>query len=292
MFEDTIYNYRKELQALGYCKITVANYPRAAQLFLLHTDKIPQEITQEDIKNYYHYLQQRPNKIRKDDALSLPKGLSKNTVLRELTAVKSYFNYLQRTNQIKSNPFVLQIKSPLCQERTVLTPQEIEELYKQCKTKEEKVVLHLCYGCGLRKSEAQNLNVGDVHFEKKLLYVRKGKGKKRRVIPLTGRIAKDLKLFIEKKSKDQQAKEVAFLTNSKGGRMQGNTIYILFKNLLKRTGNHTDISLHNLRHSIATHLLENNMSIEMVRDFLGHGQLNTTQIYTRVNLFRDERRKT
>jgi integrase/recombinase XerD len=284
MFEDTIYSFRKELQALGYCKNTITNYPRFAQLFLLDSNEIPEKITQLHIKNYHNYLLQKPNQKREG-------GLSQSYILANLAAIKSYFNYLQRTSQIKENPFVLKIKSPLYQERTVLTPQEIEALYKQCKTKDEKVVLHLCYGCGLRKSEVQNLNVRDVHFEKKLLYVRKGKGKKRRVIPLTETIAKDLKRFIDKKSKNQKAKEVAFLTDSKGDRIQGERIYLLFKNLLKRTGKHTDISLHNLRHSIATHLLENDMSIEMVRDFLGHGQLNTTQIYTRVNLFRNEQRK-
>jgi integrase/recombinase XerD len=249
------------------------------------TRQIPQKITQLHIKNYHQHLQLKPG--RKNIGT-----LSDSSVLRHLSAIKAYFNYLQRTNQIKENPFVLKVKSPVHQVRTVLTQEEIGQLYEYCKTKEERAIVHLCYGCGLRRSEAQNLNVRDVHFEKKLLYVRKGKGKKRRVIPLTEMIAKDLKRFIGKKAKNQEAKEVAFLTDSKGERMQGERIYILFKNLLKRTGKHTDISLHNLRHSIATHLLENDMSIEMVRDFLGHEQLSTTQIYTRVNLFRNEQRET
>jgi integrase/recombinase XerD len=285
MFEDTIYSFRKELETLGYCKNIVTNYPKSVQLFLVFTRQIPQKITQLHIKNYHQHLQLKPG--RKNIGT-----LSDSSVLRHLSAIKAYFNYLQRTNQIKENPFVLKVKSPVHQVRTVLTQEEIGQLYEYCKTKEERAIVHLCYGCGLRRSEAQNLNVRDVHFEKKLLYVRKGKGKKRRVIPLTEMIAKDLKRFIGKKAKNQEAKEVAFLTDSKGERMQGERIYILFKNLLKRTGKHTDISLHNLRHSIATHLLENDMSIEMVRDFLGHEQLSTTQIYTRVNLFRNEQRET
>jgi integrase/recombinase XerD len=293
MFEDTIYSFRKELEVLGYCKKSVTNYPRFVQLFLLHTDEIPQKITQLHIKNYHHYLQLRPNQKRKGE-------LSESHIVANLAAIKTYFNYLQRTNQIKSNPFVLKTKKPLYQVRTVLTQEEIEALYTNCKTIEERMILHLCYGCGLRKSEAQNLNVRDVHFGKKLLYVREGKGKKRRVIPFTQKIAKDFKSYLEEREsplkssprRREDGQEEAFLTDNKGERMQGGTIYRLFKNFLKRTGKHSEISLHHLRHSIATHLLENNMSVEMVRDFLGHEQLSTTQIYTRVNLFRNEQRKT
>jgi integrase/recombinase XerD len=282
MITNTIYEFRKELQNLGYSKYIYVNYPRMVQLFLEYTKETPKQITKKHIENYHSYLQERTNKKRRGT-------LTQSGILGHLQAIKTYFKYLQRTNQIKIDPYTLKIKRPQYQERKILTQEEIQKLYKKCKTQSEKVILHLCYGCGLRKSEAQNLNERDIDFEKKMLYVRKGKGKKRRVIPLTQKIATDLKTYIETKQiptiRGFGQDKTPLLTNNQGNRMQGGTIHHNFKKLLKRTTDQADISLHNLRHSIATHLLENKMSIEKVRDFLGHSQLNTTQIYTRVNQF-------
>ena len=146
----------------------------------------------------------------------------------------------------------------------------------------------MCYGCGLRRSEAQDLNIKDVNFEQKLLFVRKGKGKKRRVIPLTEAIAKDLKDYFSYTEIVRKEGEESFLVNINGSKIKGENVYELFKRILKRTQSlkPENYCLHSLRHSIATHLLENEMSIEMVRDFLGHSQLVTTQIYTRINFLK------
>lgn len=144
----------------------------------------------------------------------------------------------------------------------------------------------MCYGCGLRRSEAQDLNIKDVNFEQKLLFVRKGKGKKRRVIPLTEKITTDLHEYYKQNQWYRNENQESFLINIQGNRITGTTIYENFKKLLQKTKINTsdkNICLHSLRHSIATHLLENEMSIEMVRNFLGHQNLKTTQIYTRVN---------
>ena len=146
----------------------------------------------------------------------------------------------------------------------------------------------MCYGCGLRRNEVVNLNYNDINQEKKLVFIRKGKGKKRRVIPITQSIIEDVKKY-QRLSKNYRIKEEeSFLINHQGFRMSGGSIYDIFKKLLQRTSslNDKDYCLHSLRHSIATHLLENEMSMEMVRDFLGHQQLATTQIYTRINLFK------
>ncbi len=276
MFEEKIYNYRKELQNLGYSKSIVTNYPKYAQLFLDFTPELLENINEEHIKTYSNYLQNRPNKRRIG-------SLSESYIHSQQLAIKGFFDYLERIDQIKQNPFTLKLKSPKNEIRNILTKEEIKILYKHCKSLEERVILHLCYGCGLRRNEAQNLNTKDIHFEQKMVYVRKGKGKKRRAIPITEAIAEDLKGYEMKNSIYQ---EEAFLINNQGKRMTGGRIYVIFKNLLKRTDSQlktNNICLHSLRHSIATHLLENDMSIEMVRDFLGHSQLATTQIYTRIN---------
>lgn len=270
-----IYNYKKELQTLGYSESIVRNYPKYVAYFLEFTHELLEKISQEQIKIYFEYLSQRPNKRRIGK-------LSESYIHSQKLAIKGFFEYLQRTNQIKENPFNLKLKSPKHQERIILTQNEIQQLYKTTKTPEETIILHLCYGCGLRRSEVINLNKKDIDLDKKLLYIRKGKNKKRRVMPITETIILDFNKYL---LNTENSNEVAFLVNRKGNRMSGNIIYQTFKNLLKRTKNidENNYCLHSLRHSIATHLLENEMNVEMVRDFLGHSQLSTTQLYTRIN---------
>jgi integrase/recombinase XerD len=280
MFENTIYEFRKELENLGYCKNVVDNYPKYITVFLEHTKQIPPEVSTSDIKIYQEYLKEKPHKTK-------DKKLSQSHVHSQMLAIRIYFEYLERIQKINKNPFTLKLKSPISEVKIILTQEEIATLYLRCNTAQEWAIMHLCYGCGLRRSESQNLDVADVHLDKKLLFVRKGKGKKRRVIPITATIAKDFETYLKIRESPSfgGVREAAFLLDDRGNRMQGNTIYKTFKDLLKRTKIQYNqaISLHHLRHSIATHLLENEMSIEMVRNFLGHQNLNTTQIYTRIN---------
>lgn len=278
MFENTIYEFRKELENLGYCKTVVKVYPKYVVHFLEFTKEIPTQITANQIKAYQEHLRGKPNPSKDGK-------LSQSHVHSQLLAIRIYFEYLERIQKINKNPFTLKLKSPVNEIKIILTQEEITALYQHCRTAQEWAIMHLCYGCGLRRSEAQNLNIADVHLDKKLLFIRKGKGKKRRVIPITEMIAQDLGNYLEVRSFTSAENETSFLIDSKGNRMLGSTIYKTFKSLLNRTKNHRDqnISLHHLRHSIATHLLENEMSIEMVRNFLGHQSLKTTQIYTRIN---------
>jgi integrase/recombinase XerD len=278
--EDLIYSFRKELQNLGYCKGMVTNYPKYAERLLEFTQKKITKITSEHILLYHHYLKSKPAKYKK-------KRISESHIFTQLHAIKSFFDYLQRIGTIKVNPYTLKLKSPPKGVRDILSQEQIKQLYHHCKTLEQKTILHLCYGCGLRRLEARDLEVKDINFEKKLLFVRNGKGKKRRVIPITGTIAKDLKKYCQITNIHRGKEQQQFLITAQARPMQGWTISISFKKILEQakiTNQKLNITLHSLRHSIATHLLENEMSIEMVRNFLGHQQLRTTQIYTRVNL--------
>lgn len=276
---EELYDFRKELQNLGYSKGVVNNYPKYAQNLLNYTKTEAITITENQIKEYYEYLQTKPNQRRKGI-------ISESHIHSNLLAIRIFFEYLQRIGKIKRNPYTLKVKSPIRNQRNVLTQEEIKILYKTAQNLEETILLHLCYGCGLRRSEAQDLNIKDVNFEQKLLFVRKGKGKKRRVIPLTEKITNDLQDYYKQNQWYRNENQESFLINIQGNRITGTTIYETFKKLLQKAKINTsdkNICLHSLRHSIATHLLENEMSIEMVRNFLGHQNLKTTQIYTRVN---------
>lgn len=275
----TILNFRKELQRLGYSKNVVNNYPKYAQQLLHYSQENPLKINDTHIKKYYIYLQTKISRITK-------KPISQSHINSQLLAIKLYFEYLQRTRIIKKNPYTLKIKQSISKERKVFTQQEIKTLYQNCENLLETTILHLCYGCGLRRSEAEALEIKDVNYEQKLLYVKKGKGKKRRAIPLTQTIATDLQKYYKATSLIRKGKNESFLLSLYGYKIPSGSIYFTFKKLLKRIPFLDDkkYCLHSLRHSIATHLLENEIPVEMVRNFLGHSQLTTTQIYTRINL--------
>lgn len=281
IIDDTVNDFRRELLNLGYSKNVIDNYPKYAQNLLDYTKENLQKISETHIKNYYEYLK---TKLKKNKTVII----SQSHIYSQLLAIKLYFEYLERTKTIKRNPYTLRIKQTTKKERIVFTQEEIQELYKNCQNSVEKAILHLCYGCGLRRNEVELLTIKDINFEQKLLFIRKGKGKKRRVIPLTETIIKDLKEYFTSTEIIRNNNEESFLININGSKMKGNNIYNLFKKILKRTQSlkPENYCLHSLRHSIATHLLENEMSIEMVRDFLGHSQLVSTQIYTRINFLK------
>ena len=126
----------------------------------------------------------------------------------------------------------------------------------------------------MRRNEAVELKTNDIDLENCLLYIRKGKGRKRRVIPFTKQVKKDIEFFLS-----VEINKTENLLNITATR-----IYEEFKKLLKKAElDNQKFTLHCLRHTIATQLLEQGMELEKVRDFLGHEYLGTTQIYTRVN---------
>lgn len=176
---------------------------------------------------------------------------------------------------------MLKFKSPERGYREPLTVAEIQQLFNVAVTCREHAMLHLFYSCGLRCSEAVWLRLSDVQFRHRLLYVRSGKGARRRVIPLTGRVADSLEQYVLQERGTARYTGSSFMLNRKGRAMTGKNYVSLLKSLLRRADMCKDISPHYLRHSIATHLLQNEMSMEYVRDFLGHQCLESTQIYAR-----------
>ncbi len=283
MNDETILLFRKELQNLGYSKTVVNNYPKQIRAFLSHFKKHFTEIHTQDILDYHLHLKTIIGTRTK-------KPFSESYIHSILLAIKLYFEYLQRTGAIIINPYQLKIKSPKSEERKIFTQEEIEELYSKSNL-QQTIILHLCYACGMRRNEAVELKTNDIDLENCLLYIRKGKGRKRRVIPFTKQVKKDIEFFLSVeterfantyeniKQRNEQKNKTENLLNITATR-----IYEEFKKLLKKAElDNQKFTLHCLRHTIATQLLEQGMELEKVRDFLGHEYLGTTQIYTRVN---------
>ena len=199
----------------------------------------------------------------------------------------SLFEMLLQNQQIKINPTsTLKFQYPkTSQERNVATQKEIKQLYEVCETAQERAILSLAYGCGLRVSELTSCNIEDVKLREKIIIIPQGKGSKRRVVPMSNGVVKDLSNYYY--NERLNANNPSFLLNKKGNRMQKWTHNKILKQLIERTENQElqekQITIHHLRHSIATHLLERGIAVEQVRIFLGHSQLETTQIYTHIS---------
>ena len=252
------------------------------------------QITALEVTNYYGYISERPSK--KDGGI-----LSQKTTHSHMRIIRDLFIMLQNESEpdgqpkVKINPCsTLKFPYPKArEERTVLDQEEIKQLYKVTETAQERAILSLAYGCGLRVGELVNCNIEDIRLREKIIIIPKGKGNKRRVVPLSNGVVKDLADYYYNerenltKGRDYNQKESAFMLHSRGGRMRKHTYNKYLKIIIKRTQNQDikdkQITIHNLRHSIATHLLEQGIPVEQVRLFLGHSQLETTQIYTHIS---------
>jgi integrase/recombinase XerD len=280
--------YKTYIETLGYKRSTRTTLPKIIKDFLCYIEQseisnkektadygLPTADTK-DIENYINHIETRPNKRNKD------KGLSTSYIKHHIYAIKHFYKYLELIEIIKINPStgINYNKKIEINQRKILSRAEIRRLFETAETLTETSILHLAYSLGMRRNEIENLELRDIDFYRNIVYVRSGKHSKRRAIPMTWKVKEDLKCY--KNNERIETAEKAFLLNKRGEKMQGDTIYTIFKTLINKASLSHEISLHNLRHSIATHLLHNGMKVEMVREFLGHNQLKSTQIYTRI----------
>lgn len=278
--------YRNYLLLLGYAKETCQSrylylkeffsYLEDMEIYQLH------HITAVEIGNFYEDVQNRKSE-------KTGKPLIKKTVYDIMRLVQSYLGYAVHLGKIKYNPashlkFSYPNEEP---ERIIFTQQEIQELYQATETKQEQAILNIAYGCGLRVQEISDLNKEDIRLSENLLIVQKGKNSKRRLVPINNKIKKELEIFLS----TEKNKTTILFINTKQRRMQQWTFNSILKSIIKRTDfgkaftkeELNSIGIHTLRHSIATHLLENGMQLEQVQQFLGHSHIESTEIYTHIN---------
>jgi integrase/recombinase XerD len=286
IYRDYVREFSRHLQRLGYNRPSWKSQPACLREFLHRLEQQGltelENITPSHIQEHYNYLLERPNQQRGG-------LLSGSTIEGHLYALKLFFFQQETLGAITANPISgLVFPRHTHPERAVLTIEQVKQLYAACGSLRDKALLGIFYGCGLRRAEAERLNIADVQFRNRLLYVRQGKGRKRRVVPMGEQVAGDLQEYFHQERSQylQQQNEdsrQAFILNRHGQRMRGNDYGRKFKQLVQKAGLPDHYSLHHLRHSIATHLLEGGLSLEQVRDFLGHNCLESTQIYTRVS---------
>ena len=221
-------------------------------------------------------------------------GASKRTVMRHLASLRSFFKYLIKEKKIAENP-TEEIGSPKPDKPLpkALSYSEVETLFKQPNTEKllgfrDRCIMELFYSSGLRVSELVELNRSDFSFSSRSLRVR-GKGKKERIAPLTSNVTKWIQDYLkhpvryeEGKPYTQKDSEAIFL-NKWGERLSTRSVDRLFKGYLHQSGLAMRITPHTIRHTIATHWLENGMDLKTIQVLLGHSALSTTTIYTKVS---------
>jgi len=222
-------------------------------------------------------------------------NVAKRTLLRRLACLRSFFKYLKREKMVSHNPME-EIDTPKL-EKTLpksLSYSQVERLLAQPDVHtylgfRDRCIMELLYSSGLRISELAGLNRKDVELSACRLKVR-GKGKKERVVPITGSAAKWLQELLDHKDrgvdgkthKAEQDKEAVFLSKW-GKRITVRSLDRNFAKYLKVAGISSAVTPHTIRHTIATHWLENGMDLKTIQLLLGHNSLSTTTIYTHVS---------
>ncbi|WP_378187906.1 tyrosine-type recombinase/integrase [Aquimarina sp. W85] len=288
-----ISNFKEWLDILGYAETTVYNLPNHLQEFFYwleshgHTDI--NTITAKHIKDYYEELKQRANDRRYG-------ALSKSYLNKHQQALKKFKEYLQNHNHKGISIHLKSESYPIEEKMNILTQSEIKEMFlatsysnkRKCIRLRDKAILTIFYSCGLRRNEAIHLDIKDVFFDKERIYVRKGKNYKERFVPLNKcnlRILEDYIYESRPEFKNHTENEALFMSIH-GKRLDGMSFANRLKAIVTATENNKiiekQITLHTLRHSIATHLLQRDVPLESIKHFLGHSSLESTQIYTHI----------
>ncbi|MFA6925293.1 MAG: tyrosine-type recombinase/integrase [Bacteroidales bacterium] len=291
IYNQTYENYYKEFNSFiktkGYSRCNNSMYPSCVRefLFFIESRQIDEikKITATEIIAYHEYLMERPNQRRGG-------GLSDSMIKNNLFSLRLFFDYLLDTDVIDSSPARLpKFTLKRFKERNILTLEEVKQLYNVCESRKDRAIISLAYGCGLRRSELEKLDTSDVHLQKGVVIIRDSKNHKSRAIPLSDNVLKDLKEYVlnERMNYIQLDKTPthALFINELGLRKRGADINKRLKQLIEKTQNpeilKKEITLHCLRHSIATHLLDNGATIEFVQHFLGHSNIDTAHIYSK-----------
>ena len=246
-----------ELKISKNSEYTIRNYIKSNENLLDFAKKSPDKITTEDVKFFI------AENLTDKAAMS---------IILFLSAIK--YAYLS----IYNNDITATIKRPKKEKRlpVTLSKTEIKKLLKELKTEKSKLMVSLIYACGLRVSELVNLKIEDLNFPEKIGHVRQAKGNKDRIFNIPEFLTEELQYQAEKQKGEE------YLFTGRTGKLSKRNIQKIVSSAANRAelkGAHC----HTLRHSFATHLLEDNVDIRKIQELLGHADLSTTQIYTHVS---------
>jgi len=242
-----------------------------------------EEYETENLKDV-HYSQIRSWIVKLVD-----EGISNNSINRKISSLKSFYKFLQKTNQITTNPLVKHKSLKVAKKVQVpFTSKEINEVIdgldveSDFKSIRNKLIVELFYSTGMRRAELINLKLNAINFQSKTIKVL-GKRNKERLIPLIPSVIKTIEEYISFKNKITTDTDYLFVTE-KGKKIYETLVYRVINNYFSIVSTKVKKSPHILRHSFATHLLNQGADLNSVKELLGHSSLASTQVYTHNSL--------
>lgn len=221
------------------------------------------------------------------------RDLSKRTIARKLSAIRAFFRFLQGEGRIDANP-ARGIRSPRGADPlpehlgrrgvdAVFSVAEQRAAENTLAGTRDLAGLELLYGSGLRLAELHGMNLEEIDFVGERVKVR-GKGRKERVVPLTGSAVAAVRRYLPRRSEAAESPDRGpLLVNRSGGRLSRRSVQRCVRGILEEAGSEAGTSVHSLRHSFATHLLDAGADLMAVKELLGHASLSTTRIYTHTS---------
>lgn len=230
------------------------------------------------LSEYFHYIKnikRNPNiQLIKNYLLGKQEsGQSSQTINLHLNAIKYFYREIFKSSVSVDLKFAkVSKKLPI-----VLSRNEIEKIIDSIRNEKHRLLIALSYGAGLRVSEAVNLRVRDINFDDLSIHLKNAKGSKDRITVFPEKLKADLHELVAL----QHGNEFVF-ESERGGKLTERTAQKIFENALEKSGIKKNATFHSLRHSFATHLLENGVDVRYVQELLGHQNIRTTQLYTKV----------
>lgn len=254
MFQELLLKLKRELEIRNFSARTVKSYVYHVEKFLMYAEK--RGLNENIVKDYI----QEQIKIK-----------NPSTVAHSIFAISFFFDKI--LNQKINIPRPKRNKTM----PEILTFEEIKKLIESTNNIKHKLIIKLLYGCGLRVSEIINIKKEDVNFDEGLIHIKLSKGKRDRFVKIPESIKEELKSYCNILNE-----EILFPSN-RGGKLTTATIQAIVENSAKKAGIKKRVYPHLLRHSFATHLLEQGTDLRIIQKLLGHSNIKTTQIYTQIS---------
>ncbi|MCC5929339.1 MAG: tyrosine-type recombinase/integrase [Cyclobacteriaceae bacterium] len=261
-FKNVVFKMEQQVALRGQSKSTLNNYIRRIALFVLHFGKLPEHIVEDELNEFLVSLARDP------------KSPSRSSFKHMVYGLRYYFRLLgMNKNAIALPSLKEESKLPV-----ILNAKELKELFGTPSLLKHRIILALIYSAGLRGQEVINLKISDIDFERMTIHIRQSKYKKDRIVPLAKTMARGLVKYLKAENPH------IWLFNGKipHERFSVKGLSWIMRESLKKTTIHKKVNLHSLRHTYATHLLEQGINIVTLKQLLGHADITTTMIYLHI----------